>query len=474
MDVTDRWWATAGSGLVFVIIGVLAERPALLLAAAGLGAWILATAAVAGRTFTQAYDRTTVTYTLGADDTLVDTPIIATVSLSRPNTRTTLPVTVQATTPPGVTTEAGDQTLSLAPGDTEDTTEFTVTASISGRFEFPKPIITLHDPLGLYQTHVEWETTPTVTVRPPTPDLHVGRGGERVDSAYGQHQSDRPGPGVTIRELRQYVPGDDVQQIDWNATARLAETYIRETEGETDRRTTLIIDHRSQMGVGRDGETMLEYAREVGIGITRAAATRDDPLGLRTVGDDGLTNIVQSGTSDQTYAQIESRLYDLVPTTADSSSGGRTAREARERSDRLTDDETPFARILGAYLRDQDPYVTRIRDDPLVGTVRSVRNQVGADDVLVIVTSDTDPTTVTEAAKAAVRGGGRTILFLTPQCLFEPAGLTDLDVAYDQYRTFETLRQDLDTHPRMTALEIAPDSRVDAVLAHRRMSSTTR
>ena len=474
MDVTDRWWVTAGSGLVFLVIGVLAERPLFLFAAAGLGAWMLVTAGVASRTFTQVHDRTTVTYTLGADDALVETPITATVTLSRPNTHTTLPVTVHADTPPGVTTEAGDQTLSLAAGDTEDTTEFTVTASISGRFEFPNPTITLHDPLGLYQTHVQCETTPTVTIRPPTPDLHVGRGGERVDSAYGQHRSDRPGPGVTIRELRQYVPGDDIQQIDWNATARLAETYIRETEGETDRRTTLIVDHRSQMGIGRDGETMLEYAREVGIGIARAAATRDDPLGLRTVGDDGLTNIVQSGTSDRTYAQIESRLYDLVPTTSESSSGGRTARQARERSDRLTDDETPFARVLGAYLRDQDPYVTRIRDDPLVGTVRSVRNQVGTDDMLVIVTSDADPTTLTEAAKAAIRGGGRAILFLTPRCLFEPTGLTDLDAAYDQYRTFETLRRDLDTHPRMTALEIAPDSRVDAVLAHRRMTSTTR
>jgi mRNA-degrading endonuclease YafQ of YafQ-DinJ toxin-antitoxin module len=195
---------------------------------------------------------------------------------------------------------------------------------------------------------------------------------------------------------------------------------------------------------------------------------------LRTVGDDGVTNLVQSGTSDRTYAQIESRLYDLAPTTADSSSGGRTARQARERSDRLSGDETSFSTVLRPYLRDQDPYVTRIRDDPLVGTVRSVRNQVGTDDVLVIVTSDTDPTTLTEAAKTAIRGGGRTILFLTPQCLFEPTGLTDLDAAYDQYRTFETLRRDLDTHPRMTALEIAPDSRVDAVLAHRRMTSTSR
>lgn len=471
MDVTARWWTTVGSGLVFVVIGVLAARPLFLLAAAGVGAWVLATAAVSSRAFTQLHDRLTVTYTLGVDDALVDTPITATLTLSRPSTHTTLPVTIHADTPPGVTTETGDQTLSVTTGDTEDTTKFTVTSPITGRFEFPNPTITLRDPLGLYQTRVQSKPSPSVTVRPPTLDLHVGRGGERVDSAYGQHESDRAGPGVTIRELRQYVPGDDIQQIDWNATARLAETYIRETEGETDRRTTLIVDHRSQMGVGRKGETMLAYAREVAVGITRAATSRNDPLGLRTVGDDGLRNLVQSGTSDETYAEIESRLYDLVPTTSESSSSGRTARQARERSDRLTADDTQFARVLKPYLSDQDPYVTRIRDDPLVGAVRSVRSQLGADDMLVIVTTDADPVSLTEAAKTAISGGGRTMIFVTPRCLFDPTGLTDLDTAYEQYRAFETLRRDLDTHPRITALEIAPDSRIDAVLAHRRMTS---
>jgi hypothetical protein len=113
-----------------------------------------------------------------------------------------------------------------------------------------------------------------------------------------------------------------------------------------------------------------------------------------------------------------------------------------------------------------DPYVLRLRDDPLVGTIRHIRKQVGTEGVLVIVTSDDDPTTLREAVTTAIRGGGRVVVFLTPRCLFEPTGLTDLDAAYERYREFEQLRRDLDTHPRVTALEIAPESRLDAVLAH--------
>jgi len=36
--------------------------------------------------------------------------------------------------------------------------------------------------------------------------------------------------------------------IDWKSTARLGEPYVRETEGETDRHTALLVDHRAHTG----------------------------------------------------------------------------------------------------------------------------------------------------------------------------------------------------------------------------------
>lgn len=466
MDVTGRWWATAGSGLVLVAVGVLAARPLLLVAATAVGAWLLGVAAVSSRAFTRVHDQMTVIYTLSAADVFVETPVAAELRIERPLATASIPMTARVDLPPGVDAAAGDRTVTLAAGDTEATTTFTVTSPVAGRFVFPPPTLSFADPMALYRTKISGDATPSVTVRPRTPELHVGQGGEGVRGVYGQHQADRPGPGVTIRELRRYVPGDDVRQIDWPATARLAETYVRETEGETDRRTVLLVDHRDRMAIGRDGETMLEYAREVGIGIARTAADYTDPLGFRAVGDTGVTELVKSSTSARTYTQVERLLYGLMPTDSDPTTGGRPAVRARELADRLADDESAFAGVLGAYVADPDPYVLRLRDDPLVGTVRRIRNQVGTDGVLVVVTSDDDSTTLREAVTTAIRGGGRAVIFLTPRCLFEPTGLTDLDAAYEQYREFERLRRDLNDHPRVTALEIAPESRLDAVLAH--------
>ena len=468
MNVTGRWWAIAGTGVALVALGAAADRPILLLGAAGLSAWLLGTAAAASRSMRRLVDRLAVEYDLTAATALVDATATATLTVRRPPETAAAPLAVSVDTPPGVDGEEMTVSLALDPGTTEATTTASLSFPIVGRFEFPTPTVEVGDSFGLYRTRVRLGSAPTVTVTPRTPDLHVGQGGEKIRSAYGEHQADRPGPGVTTRELRQYVPGDDVQRIDWNATARLAEMYVRETEGETDRQTLLVVDHRRPMSVGPEGDRPLDYAREVGIGITRAGLDRGDPIGLWTVGGSGPTASVDPGSATQLYGRIETLLYRLTPTGDGDAREVRSVVRAQTLAERLDGDASRFARTLAAYTSDADPYMTLLRDDPLVGTVERIRNRSGREGLIVLVTSDAQPTELREAVKSAIRGGGRALVFLLPGCLFEPSGLTDLDAAYERYRTFERLRREIDGHPRVTAFEIAPNARLNTVLEHRR------
>ncbi|GAA0729718.1 uncharacterized protein (DUF58 family) [Halorubrum trapanicum] len=468
MNVTGRWWATAGTGVALVALGVAADRPILLLGAAGLGAWLLGTAAAASRSMRRLVDRLTVEYDLATATAVVDASATATLTVRRPPETAAATLTVHVNTPPGVDGDGTARPLTLDRGTTEATTTASLAFPIAGRFEFPAPTVEVGGPFSLYWTQVRLGSAPTVTVTPRTPDLHVGQSGEKIHSVYGEHQAARPGPGITTRELRQYVPGDDIRRIDWNATARLAETYIRETEGETDRQAILVVDRRRPMSVGRDGERPLDYAREVGIGVTRAALDRGDPIGLWTVGGSGPTASVTPGSAARTYGRIETLLYGLTPTDGGDARDARSVVRAQTLADRLDGDASRFARTLSAYTGDPDAYVTLLRDDPLVGTVERIRNRSGREGLIVIVTSDAQPTALREAVKTAIRGGGRALVFLLPGCLFEPAGLTDLDAAYGRYRAFERLRRELDQHPRVTAFELAPDARLNAVLEHRR------
>lgn len=467
MEVTEQWWTLASAGLLLVGLGVLADQLVFLVAAAGLGAWLLAGAITASQSFRTQQRQLSIEYSLDTTTIFVDTPTELTLRISRSSEAAQEPVVIDAELPPGVTTETDYPSVALKAGETTGTTTCTISPSVVGQFEFPPAAITIGDRYQLYTVTLSHTETPTLTVQPHTPELHIGQGGTGVQSAYGQHRSDRPGPGVTTRELREYVPGDDVQQIDWNATARLGETYVRETEGETDRQTLLIVDHRHRMAAGTDGGTMLEYAREVAGGIAQTAADYGDPLGLRAVGAQGITAQIAAGTTPQTYTRIESTLYNLQPTAETSTKGTRSAPQARQLATRLEGDTSSFGTVLGAYVGDQTQYVQRFQDDPLVSTVRQAHSTGGGDGIIVIVTSDKDPVKLREAVKTAIQGDSRILVFLTPHCLFEPPALADLTELYDRYREFEAFRRDLERHPRVSAFEVAPKSRIQRVLAHR-------
>lgn len=221
------------------------------------------------------------------------------------------------------------------------------------------------------------------------------------------------------------------------------------------------------MEAGYDGETMLDYAREFGLGIAEAAADAGDPIGLWTVGNEGVTTRIHPNTSPETYDRIESTLFGLDSTASATAPLARSAGDAQRISSRLDGDET-FDSVLQAYVSDTQSYVERLRDDPFVETVRELRSRFTTDTLLVLVTTDKDPVRLRETAKIVTQGGSSGLLFIAPGCLYEEATMSELDDAYDRYRTFEELRRELDGHPRLGAFEIAPGNRLNAVLAHHR------
>ena len=474
MEVTEQWWTVAGAGLLLVVLGIAADQLIFFVAAGGLGAWLVSGAVAASHSFISQQDSLSVEYTLTTPEVFVDTPTELTLRVSRPASATQEHVKISAELPPGISAASSTTAVTLQPGETETTETWTLTTGLVGQFVFPSAAVSMSDRYGFYEITVPHHDTPTLTVRPRSSTLHVGQGGTGVQSAYGQHRSGQSGPGVTTRELREYVPGDDTQQIDWNATARLGEPYVRETEGETDRRTLLIVDHRQRMTTGTDNDTMLAYAREVAGGIARTAAENGDPLGLRAVGDYGITTQIQAGTTPETYTQVEAALYDLQPTADTVTPSTRSTTQVQRLADRLTDDPSAFAAVLGPYVSDQTQYVQRFQADPLVSTVQQTQSAAGDGGLVVIVTSDREPVKLREAVKTALQGGNQVLVFLTPHCLFASPGLTGLDELYKQYREFEEFRRELERHPQVSAFEVAPETRLERVLAHRQGAGALR
>jgi uncharacterized protein (DUF58 family) len=66
----------------------------------------------------------------------------------------------------------------------------------------------------------------------------------------GKHASKLRGRGLDFEEVRQYIPGDDIRNIDWIVTARTGETHSKVFTEEKERPSFIVVDQSSWMFFG--------------------------------------------------------------------------------------------------------------------------------------------------------------------------------------------------------------------------------
>jgi len=78
----------------------------------------------------------------------------------------------------------------------------------------------------------------------------------------GSHASRLRGRGLNFEEIRAYLPGDDIRNIDWKVTARLGKPHTRVYTEERDRPALLLVDQRLNMFFGSQVSTKSATAAE--------------------------------------------------------------------------------------------------------------------------------------------------------------------------------------------------------------------
>ena len=101
----------------------------------------------------------------------------------------------------------------------------------------------------------------------------------------GQSESIFKGRGVEFEEVRHYVPGDEVRDIDWNVSARLGEPYVKRFVEERELSVMLIVDVSRSMRFGTTGTEKRELAAELCAILGFAAMRNNDRVGLLLAGE---------------------------------------------------------------------------------------------------------------------------------------------------------------------------------------------
>lgn len=96
----------------------------------------------------------------------------------------------------------------------------------------------------------------------------------------GQYHSTFKGQGMAFREVRQYQPGDDVRNIDWNVTARMNDAYIKVFTEERELLVMLLVDVSASENFGSFEQTKRELGAELAAHIAFSAVANGDHVGL--------------------------------------------------------------------------------------------------------------------------------------------------------------------------------------------------
>jgi uncharacterized protein (DUF58 family) len=120
----------------------------------------------------------------------------------------------------------------------------------------------------------------------------------------GLHKSPHRGFSVEFSEHREYVPGDELRHLDWQAYARSDRYYVKLYEQETNLRATLVLDTSASMLFGEK----LDYGRHLAACLAYLLSHQQDLAGLVTM-DDQIRTELPPGSSpahlDRLFRQLE-------------------------------------------------------------------------------------------------------------------------------------------------------------------------
>ncbi|WP_437671843.1 DUF58 domain-containing protein [Sorangium sp. So ce131] len=96
----------------------------------------------------------------------------------------------------------------------------------------------------------------------------------------GTYSSVFKGQGLSFREVRAYMPGDDVRWIDWNVSARMSEPFVKVFVEEREMTVMLVVDASQSEQFGTRRASKARVAAEIAALCSFSAIKNNDRVGL--------------------------------------------------------------------------------------------------------------------------------------------------------------------------------------------------
>jgi uncharacterized protein (DUF58 family) len=102
----------------------------------------------------------------------------------------------------------------------------------------------------------------------------------------GAYLSHFKGRGMDFEELREYIPGDEVRDIDWNVTYRMGRPFVRRYREERELGMVLAVDVSGSSAFGSGQKSKREFAAEIAATLAISATRSSDKIALLLFSDE--------------------------------------------------------------------------------------------------------------------------------------------------------------------------------------------
>ena len=137
----------------------------------------------------------------------------------------------------------------------------------------------------------------------------------------GEYHSAFKGRGMVFSEVREYQYGDDVRNIDWNVTARLAHPYVKIFEEERELTVMLLVDVSGSGRFGTQSQFKEELAAEVAATLAFSAIANNDKVGV-ILFSDRIEKFIPPGKGRSHLLHIIREMLQLEPQSDGTDIGG--------------------------------------------------------------------------------------------------------------------------------------------------------
>jgi len=126
----------------------------------------------------------------------------------------------------------------------------------------------------------------------------------------GRHKSPYRGSSVEFTDYKEYVPGDDLNRIDWRAYGRSRRVFVRQYEAETDMVVYLLVDISASMAYAdKGGDSKYILAAKIAAALSYLMINQGDKAALALFSDKLKRYLPPGGTRSHLHnlvAQLES------------------------------------------------------------------------------------------------------------------------------------------------------------------------